>query len=300
SRGNSMIAAAISAAPISSPYNEDGSYRVLANEYPFIPTDLINPLNFIYEQSSQIKANVTLLNAAMIYQPAPEWTIKISGGVENRDDRTDAYTTRKFFNSEGRASVSTTQFRSMLSENTISYNKTINEKHSIAAVAGFTYQDFVHTSLGGSGVGLLSDAFESYSLVAAATPGIPSSGYSKSVLLSYLGRVNYSYADKYLLTASFRSDGSSRYSEGNKWGYFPSAALAWRVSDEGCMKDNSIVADLKVRASWGLTGSQAIDAYATLNQLSPGYTIFGNELYNTFAPGTRLPGDLKWETTEQI
>lgn len=300
SRGNSMIAAAISAAPISSPYNEDGSYRVLANEYPFIPTDLINPLNFIYEQSNQIKANVSLLSAAMIYQPAPEWTIKISGGVENRDDRTDAYTTRKFFNSEGRASVSTTQFRSMLSENTISYNKSINEKHSIAAVAGFTYQDFVHTSLGGSGVGFLSDAFESYSLVAAATPGIPSSGYSKSVLLSYLGRVNYSYADKYLLTASFRSDGSSRYSEGNKWGYFPSAALAWRVSDEGFMKDNGTVSDLKIRASWGLTGSQAIDAYATLNQLSPGYTVFGNELYNTFAPGTRLPGDLKWETTEQI
>ena len=300
SRGNSMIAAALSAAPISSPYNEDGSYRVLANEYPFIPTDLINPLNFIHEQFSEIKANVSLLNAAFIYQPIPELTIKIAGGVENRDDRTDAYTTRRFFNSDGRASVNTSEFRSLLSENTISYNKTINDKHSISAVAGFTYQDFLNTGLEASGVGFLSDAFESYSLVSAATPGLPGSGFSKSVLLSYLGRVNYSLSDKYLFTASFRSDGSSRYSEGNKWGYFPSAAIAWRVSDEGFMNNVSFISDLKLRGSWGLTGSQAIGAYATLNQLSPGNTIFGNELYNTFAPGTRLPGDLKWETTEQI
>ena len=300
SRGNSMIAAAISAAPISSPYNEDGSYRILANEYPFIPTDLINPLNFINEQFNEVKANVSLLNAAFIYQPLPELSIKISGGIENRDDRTDAYTTRKFFNSDGRASVNTSEFRSMLSENTISYNKTISDKHQISAVAGFTYQDFLSTGLGASGVGFLSDAFESYSLISAATPGLPSSGYSKSVLLSYLGRINYSFNDKYLFTASFRSDGSSRYSEGNKWGYFPSAAIAWRISDEGFMKDVSVVSDLKLRGSWGLTGSQAIGAYATLNQLSPGNTVFGNELYNTFAPGTRLPGDLKWETTEQI
>src|SRR5690606_36413004 len=78
------------------------------------------------------------------------------------------------------------------------------------------------------------------------------------------------------------------------------AAIAWRVSDEGFMNGVSFISDLKLRGSWGLTGSQAIGAYATLNQLSPGNTIFGNELYNTFAPGTRLPGDLKWETTEQI
>src|SRR5690606_28088616 len=120
------------------------------------------------------------------------------------------------------------------------------------------------------------------------------------VLLSYLGRVNYSLSDKYLFTASFRSDGSSRYSEGNKWGYFPSAAIAWRVSGEGFMNDVSLICDLKLRGSWGLSGSQAIGAYATLNQLSPGNTIFGNELYKTFAPWTSLLGDLEWETTEQI
>jgi outer membrane receptor protein involved in Fe transport len=182
----------------------------------------------------------------------------------------------------------------------LSYNKTIAEKHQINSVIGFTYQDFLNTSLGASGVGFLSDAFETYSLGAAETHGIPSSGYSKAVLLSYLGRINYTYDNKYLFTVSFRSDGSSRYTPGNKWGYFPSGAVAWRISEEGFIPSTSVLSDLKLRASWGLTGSQAIGAYATLNTLHPGNTIFGNQLYNTFAPSTVLPGDLKWETTEQL
>lgn len=300
SRGNSMIGSAISAAPISSPFNDDGSYRILGNEYPFIAVDVINPLNFINEQTNENRANVVLTNMAFIYNPIKDLTLKISGGIENRDDRNDAYTTRNYFNSPGRASVNTSQFRSLLSENTLSYNKTLGTKHQINALAGFTYQDFLTTSLGASGIGFLSDAFETYSLAASATPGIPSSGYSNAVLLSYLGRINYSFDGKYLFTASFRSDGSSRYSPENKWGYFPSGAFAWRISDENFFPDNSVLSDMKFRASWGMTGSQAINPYATLNQLSPGRTIFENRMFNTFAPSTVLPGNLKWETTEQI
>ncbi|MGV3503749.1 MAG: SusC/RagA family TonB-linked outer membrane protein [Adhaeribacter sp.] len=300
SRGNSMIGAALSAAPISKPYQEDGTYTVLSADYPFVAVDNINPLNFINEQSNQVKANVMLTNASLLFNPVPELTLKISGGIENRDDRTDNYTTRAYLNSDGRASVSTSQFTSLLSENTLSYLKTLNQKHQVSAVAGFTYQDFQTTSLSGSGAGFLSDAFETYNLEAGATPGIPNSGYAKSVLLSYLGRVNYSFSNKYLLTVSFRADGSSRYSEGKKWGSFPSAALAWRVSEEAFLQESSVFSDVKARASWGLTGSQAIDPYTTLNQLSSGYTVFGNALFTTFAPSTVLPGNLKWETTEQI
>lgn len=299
SRGNSMIAGAIAAPPTLTPYNDDGTYRTLAIAYPFVATDLINPLNFINERSDDTKANVALLNTALIFKPVESITIKIAGGIENRDDRRDQYTTRNFVNSTGSASVSTSQFTSLLSENTISYDKTIAQKHSIAAVAGFTYQNFLTTSLGASGVGFLSDTPGTYDLGSATTPGIPSSGYAKSVLLSYLGRINYSYDSKYLATASIRRDGSSRYSEGDKWGYFPSAALAWRISNEGFMKNNTFVSDLKLRASWGLTGSQAIDPYATLSQLSSGKTVLGDALYTTYGPETTLPGKLKWETTEQ-
>lgn len=299
-RGNSLIGSAIAAPPVSNPYNPDGSYTVLGNQFPFMAPDIINPLNFINEQSNTIRANVTLANLAFVYNPIPEITVRISGGIENRDDRTDNYTTRNFFNSAGVASVTTGQFTSLLNENTVTYNKTFADRHQLSILGGFTYQDFLTTFLAANGTGFLSDAFQTYNLGAAATPGVPSSGYAKSVLLSYLGRLNYSFDNRYLFTFSFRSDGSSRYSAGNQWGYFPSGAVAWRISEEGFMQNTAGISDLKLRGSWGLTGNQAIQPYATLNQLFPGNTVFGNELYTTFAPGSVLPGDLRWETTEQL
>ncbi|WP_082632235.1 SusC/RagA family TonB-linked outer membrane protein [Algoriphagus resistens] len=300
SRGASMIGAALVASPLSAPYTSDGTINNLTDDFPFISPDLVNPLYFINEQSSVVTANVVLANAAISYNPIPELTIKVSGGIENRDDRTDNYRSRNFINSNGNASITTSQYVSRLNENTITYAKVFNEKHDLNVLAGLTYQDFTTKFLAGSGAGFLSDLYQTDNLGAAETPGIPTSGYSNSVLFSYLGRVNYGFANKYLLTASFRADGSSRYSEGNKWGYFPSGAIAWKVSEEEFMKSQEVVSTLKIRSSWGLTGSQAIDPYATLNRLFPGYTVFGDELYNFLAPGSTLPGDLKWETTEQF
>lgn len=298
-RGNSMISAAVSAPPTLDPYNEDGSYRVLATAYPFVATDIINPLNYINEQKNEVRANIVLANAAFIYNPIPELTLKVMGGIENRDDTNGSYTTRDYINSPGRASRTANQFTSLLNENTINYTNTFADRHNVSAIVGFTYQDFFNTSLTGSGTGFLSDVFEEYNLGSSLTPNPPGSSYSKSVLLSYLGRVNYSFDDKYLLTASIRRDGSSKYSEGNKWGYFPSVAAAWRISNEAFFAENKIVSMAKLRASWGKTGSQAINAYATLSTLSAGRTIFNDAMFNTFAPGTTLPGDLKWETTAQ-
>lgn len=299
-RGNTMIAAAVSSPPTLTPFNDDGSYRVLHTEYPFLATDLRNPINFMREQSSQIKANVALINTAVSYNITPDLVLKIAGGIENRDERTDNYTTRLFFNSPGIASISSGQSVSLLNENTLSYNKTFAEKHNFSAVAGFTYQDFLNTSVNASGSGFLSDIFGSHNLGAAATPAVPGSNYSKAVLLSYLARVNYIYDDRYLATLSIRRDGSSRYSEGHKWGNFPSAAIAWRASNEEFLKDNVFISELKVRASWGLTGNQAINPYTTLNNLFPGQTILNDDLFVTFAPATQLPGTLRWESTEQI
>ena len=298
-RGQSMISGAISAPPTLTPYNADGSYTVLSTSYPFISSGIVNPLNYINEQTNQIRQNKILTNAAVIYNPVPELAIKVSGGIVYSADRNDAYTSTKFVNSTGVANVSTNESTSLLSENTVSYNKTFNKKHAVSAVAGFTYQDFNNTSLSGSGVGFFSDITQTYSLGSSATPGIPGSGYSASAIISYLGRVNYTYNNKYLATVSYRADGASVYSNGNKWGYFPSAALAWRVSNENFFRNIKFISDLKLRAGWGNTGSQAIGAYTTLNQLSAGHTVFNDALYVSYAPGTRLPGDLKWETTEQ-
>ncbi|RIH65402.1 TonB-dependent receptor [Mariniphaga sediminis] len=296
-RGTSLISGALYPFPTVTPWNEDGSWRNLKTLYHWSP-EIVNPALMIYETNSIVRSNKVLANAAFEYSPIPDLTLKIMGGIENSDDRSDYYRTNDYIGTSAYASVSTTQFTSLLNENTISYTKTIG-KHRISALTGFTYQDFRSTSLYGSGTDFLSDVQESYDLSSASVPGIPDSGYSLSVILSGLGRFNYNYDDKYLATINFRADGSSKYSEGNKWGFFPSGSLAWRVSNEGFMSDVDFISDLKIRAGYGETGSQAIGAYATLNNLYSGKTVFGGEYHTYFAPGTNLPGDLKWETTEQ-
>ncbi|WP_128548096.1 SusC/RagA family TonB-linked outer membrane protein [Larkinella soli] len=297
-RGSGLITAMISAPPTLSPYNDDGTYRNLSTAYPFISNVMVNPLNFLEQQSDVLRSNRVLANAAVTYKPVAGLSIRISGGVENADDRTDGYTTRQFVNSQGTAGIGTQQYVSLLNENVVSYVRDIG-RHSLSVTGALTYQDFKTTGLSASGSGFVSDISETYDLAAAALFNTPETRYTFSTLLSYLGRVNYSFNNRYLLTASFRADGSSRYSEGNKWGYFPSAALAWRVTEEAFMKQVPFISDLKIRAGFGATGSQAISPYATLNSLSSGKTVFDDALFTTYAPGTRLPGNLRWETTVQ-
>lgn len=263
---------------------------------------LWSPLNYMDEQERTEGRNNALVNTAISYEIINGLHLNIKGGIESRNTRDDFYQTKNFqSNPNGSASVSTNEFVSRLSENTLNYITTINDRHNISAVAGATYQDFLSTSLSGGGSSFLSDTPGTHSLATAGVPGNPGTSYTESKILSGLGRVNYTYNDRYMLTASIRADGASVYTEGNKWGYFPSAAFAWRISDEEFFKlDDTIIDDLRLRVSWGKAGSQAIGAYSTMNRLNPGTTVFGNSLYTTMAPGSRLAADLKWETTESI
>lgn len=299
-RGNDLISAMLMSPPSLTPYLEDGSYRRLNTAYPFISNVIINPLVPLNEKTDLIKGDRVLANAAVVIKPWKDLTIKISGGIENLNDRVDQYSNiEPSTNSVGSATVYSDKSTSLLNENVATYTKQFGDHH-LTVMAGFTYQDYVFDRLRGSGQGFLSDITGTGSLNSANTPGIPDTDYSKWVLLSYLGRLNYNYADKYLLTFSFRRDGSSRYSIDNKWGNFPSAAIAWKASSEDFLKQSNVISDLKFRASYGGTGSTAVSPYATLNQLSSSGTIFGDALYVAFAPGTTLPGNLRWETTRQF
>ena len=301
SGSSSVMNNALWAPPTLSPYNDDGSTRNISSAYPFSFTNAVNPLFIIKENTDCAKTNMLMSNVAFSYKLTPDLIIRVAGNVANSDDRNDSYLTNKFvgLGTPGAASVSTAQILSFLSENTITYTKIFNEKHKLNALAGFTYEDGKYTSLGASGSGFVSDAFETYNLGVAKVFGTPSTSYSKSVLLSYLGRINYSYKDRYLVTVSMRADGASKFSEGNKWGYFPSGAFAWRIKEESFLKNNPTISDLKLRFSWGKTGNQAISPYATQVLLSPGKTVFNDSYYTSLAPGTTFPGDLKWETSEQ-
>lgn len=297
-RGNDLYGSMLLSPPTLSPYNDDGSYRMMGIAYPFSSSVLANAMNFINETSNKTINDRSLINGAISIKPIDGLLIKISGGIGLNNRTTNSYKSTQFIGSSGVADVITSRNQMILNENTINYTKTFGD-HDFSALAGFTYQFDKTTSVGAGSSGFVSDVSGSYDLGSGELFSTPSSGLTEWSMLSFLSRINYSYKGKYLLTASIRADGSSRYSEGNKWGYFPSASLAWRVIEEDFMKGIDFMSNLKLRIGYGKTGSTAIDPYSTLNMLSSGKTVLADELVTTYAPSNRLPGPLKWETTGQ-
>jgi TonB-linked SusC/RagA family outer membrane protein len=256
------------------------------------------------ERKQKSNAKYILGGAAVSYEPVKSLILRSSFGVESTTAREDIYSSRVLDNTAtGLANVSALDWTNILNENTLTYSKTINQIHNFNVLGGITYQEFTAKNFGtGNVTGFPVDQLETNNLASGSVPGNPLSGSSKWVLVSYLGRINYSLKNRYLLTASIRADGSSRFAEGNKWGYFPSAAFAWRVFNEDFMKNVTAISDLKFRASWGLTGSTAVDPYQTLNSLVSYRAAFNDQLYIGYAPNASnlANRDLKWETTSQV
>ncbi len=187
-----------------------------------------------------------------------------------------------------------------LIENTLSYNRTSGQ-HSWSAVIGQTAQKNVFDRLQVAGENL-NDNTGPYSY--AGNTLISNDRFADNnawQMLSFLGRVNYGYRDKYLLTASFRADGSSRFGRNNKFGYFPAVSAAWVISREGFMDElTATVSTLKLRAGYGQTGSQEIGLFNSLATLSSIPTVFNNVQAIGRQP-SRIPNpDLSWEKTSQV
>src|SRR5690606_17838502 len=222
-------------------------------------------------------------------------------GLEYGYNLTDYYDPIIYENDRGSASQSTTYRNSFLSENTLSYKKTFNEIHALNVVAGYTYQTDMSRNLGISVSGFSNNVTRNYALGAAEVIGAPSTGFSEWKLASWLGRVNYTFDDKYLLTVSMRMDGSSRFGANHQWATFPSVALGWRVSDEAFMEDVSWISDLKVRASYGETGNTALSPYQSLDRMSSVRVVYANQAEVIgFSPSNISNPNLKWETTAQL
>ncbi len=298
-RGGTLLGAALYAPPSVTPYNEDGSYNDIMLSYPFMSNALRNPMVLINETSNKTKSNLNDSNVALTYKPIKGLSLKSSIGIETLDYRNDAYVTSKYLWGTNNASVGSNTETTIVNENIANYDFTVNKNHSFNVMGGFTYQQYLGRSMNMSGTGFISDVPETDQISSATSFGTPSTGYTKWVLMSYLGRLNYSFKGKYLATVSMRADGSSRYSVGNKWGYFPSAALAWRISDEPFLKNIKQISNLKLRLGYGETGSTAIDPYSTLSMLSQGKQAIGSGLGTYYAASTTLPSALKWETTAQ-
>jgi TonB-dependent starch-binding outer membrane protein SusC len=187
-------------------------------------------------------------------------------------------------------------------ENTLNYSLLIENKHDIQILAGQSAQQNLFESHGASGIGsfdhYLKSSFYDLSFIPTAGRAL-TNDYIKKNMLSYFGRVNYKLLNKYLLTATLRADGSSVLSTGNKWGYFPSVAAAWVLSEEPFIRSVNQINNLKLRLSWGQAGNAAIDPYKTLTILGMDkipYT-YGSQLVQGQVPANLGNPDLTWETT---
>ncbi|SNR78090.1 TonB-linked outer membrane protein, SusC/RagA family [Lutibacter agarilyticus] len=204
--------------------------------------------------------------------------------------------------SNGSLSISNLDSKSYQINNLFSYNKTFNKIHRVNAVLGFTYdvkdnessvyrvENFSTTEFG-------VDAPQYGQFVALPLTVNP----SKTQLLSYLSRVNYTLNNKYIFTGSIRADGSSKFSKENRFSYFPSFSLAWRADKEAFLENVDFINNLKLRAGWGATGNQGISAYNTFANYGP--VLYGNTNEGTdigFTPFNVSNPNLKWETTRQL
>jgi len=187
--------------------------------------------------------------------------------------------------------------------NTLNYNKKF-DNHSFNAVIGQSAEWFESSAIITSNYGFPNDLLEWYAPQTALFTESDVVQYSDSHLLSYFARVNYTYNSKWLFTLTGRADGSSKFAANNKWGYFPAAALGYRLSEEPFMKQIDEVSNVKLRLSYGLSGNQAISPYQSLDQLASDKVAFGDgsggEEFSTIYYNSQLPNsDLQWEKTAQ-
>lgn len=294
--GTSAIVSSFKTSPLTTPHYDDGTW----NDFVSQPAGGLNPVAYLYEVSNRWRSNRIVANAGITIRPVSGLSIQLTGNVRNGLSRKDYFKTKKYPNSVGEASISFGDIMDLSGNGIITYDKSFG-KHNLNVMGGVTYeQDITKSTSTGTARGFLSDVVESFDLDAADTKGLPTSGYSDWKLLSFLGRLNYNYDNRYLLTVNFRADGSSRYSRGNKWGYFPSAAFAWRASQEDFLRNVDWLSELKFRVGYGVTGSTAISPYSTQNTLESVNVVFDKQTTVGYAPKDTYLGDLRWETTAQL
>lgn len=297
--GAGVIGSALQMDPVMKPQHEDGSYVESTTQ------DLNNPLALAKATYHTLKTNRTFGNAFFEYLITDRLSAKINLGTNQSIGRNDDYTTKVTKLGQlnnGLAHIGSAESTDYLSEITLNYHAEIEGQHTVDAVAGYTYQVFVNRGYDATSRDFPTDAFRTSNLSAGNTELYTQSSYkNKNQILSWLGRVNYAFRDRYLATISFRADGSSRFGVDNQYGYFPSMALGWRISDEPFFGDNSVFSDLKLRASYGTTGNQEIGNYNSLVLLGTvGDAIFDGGRHVAIVPIQLANPNLKWETTRQL
>jgi TonB-linked SusC/RagA family outer membrane protein len=321
--GGGVVSSALHYAPIWPVYNPNGSYSFAENSWngdakTTFPNGTVvsgnnqtqawNPVALAMMQKFNVNSTRILGNIFAEAAFTEDFKYRITFGYDLFNSRTDKFRPSNIplsntaGNPEANATGSSETGTSLnwLVEQTLSYNKKINE-HSFALLGGWSLQkDDAKSNYAFASSGFISNQIQTLNA------GIVTAGnslQSQWTLASGIARLQYNYMGRYLLTASMRADGSSKFGSNNRWGYFPSISAGWRLSDEPFFKTSNLISDLKLRASYGLTGNFKIPNYGALGSLSYYAYVFGGSTpgsINGAAPSSRPNPDLSWEKTAQV
>jgi len=304
-RNSSVFGQAMKMTTITHPYTQDGVLIATPNpRYAAHCNPLLDETEGAYKNNTE--STRFFGNAYVEITPIKGMTAKSIFAVDRNNIRTGIYQDYQSvarYQSPGTSSISLEYENKtgLTWENTLNYNTNFGgSKHEVTGLLGHSMKQSVYEEALTTGdVGrehYYTSLFYDLSKIPTAKN---TSQFIKSTMLSYFGRVNYKFNEKYLLTASLRADGSSTLAKGHQWGYFPSSAIAWRASEESFLKGISWLDNLKVRGSWGISGNAAVSPYSTLTTLSttPVYYYIGTTDIAGNIPSTMGNADLTWEKT---
>ena len=271
-------------------------------DYPMDQTLFYNPMANIDATNDKTNRNVFISTFAEIQFPIDGLSFRTNFGYNYRNNFVGSYYGRNTLSGKkvnGSASIENIHYYDYTWENLLKYNKTFG-LHKIDATALFSMQETTKKEAKESGESFVNDDSEYHNMAGAEKNKEITSKLTETAMLSYMLRLNYSYANKYLLTLTGRSDGYSAFGKNNKYAFFPSAGLAWNVSQEDFLKDSNLISNLKLHTSYGLTGNSEIDPYKSLGKIKS-ETLLLNGTRAPYSYMETMPNpDMKWEKTGQF
>lgn len=292
---SNIVTQAMNYSPVTSIFNEDGM-TYARDKYSSLTN--FNPVGRLKEEMGETMQDIINAHVDLRFNILPGLTFTTSNGIDYSDAKGYSFGTKKV-GSQSSMGNSDAYRMTLQTTNNLTYTGKW-DKHALTATAVYEATQSEYRYMGLNGRDLLTESVGWWNVNMASSRTTDNS-YSKWGLVSGVARVMYNYDDRYMLTGTFRADGSSKFFN-DKWGYFPSVAAAWTITNEEFMKDQNVVQDMKIRASYGLIGSQAIEPYETLGLMSKAMYAFGeNSQYTGYWVGqTVATPDLTWETTHQL
>jgi TonB-linked SusC/RagA family outer membrane protein len=292
---------ALTMTPVLPVFDEEGNYTHNRDETVKI---LENPVSIARTRSDITYTTRIIGNTFMDLELIEGLTFRANFGADLINSKRNVYIPNtaqtQALPNLGVASIGTVQSANWLQEYTLSYDANLGADHRLNAVVGYTVQTRSTEQVFSQTNDFFTNKLEFNNLGIGADPRPSSSNTVETGLLSYIGRVNYVFRDKYILTGTVRRDGSSKFGKDNKWGVFPSAAFAWRIGDEDFLQNSPLISDLKLRSSYGITGNESIDPYSSLALYQTTLPIIDQTPVIGLVPN-RIPNpDLKWEKTAQF